>query len=107
MASKDQYMLELGVFSEGMHFMVMMHQSRRSLLARPAIAGQDGAVCVVDLERTKRQRQQRIRKRSQRTRKHQSKYMLLRILKMEWKVRFATRATCYSFCVLVLNLDKF
>ena len=36
-------MSELDVFSEGRHFMVMMHLPRRSALVKHAIAGQNGA----------------------------------------------------------------
>ena len=80
MVYKDQYMLEPGVFFGGKHFMVLMHLSRRSPLARPATVCQNGAVYVVGPEKTRNQSQRR-RRRSQRTGKHQSRYMLLKILK--------------------------
>lgn len=54
MAYKDQYMLERGVSSEGMHFMDMMRLPKRSLPAEPATAGQNGAACVVDLEKIRK-----------------------------------------------------
>ncbi|KAF2293153.1 hypothetical protein GH714_038077 [Hevea brasiliensis] len=78
------YMLELGVFFEGRHFMVMMHLSRRSPLVRPATVGQNGAASAVDPERTRNRSQRRRRKRS-RTGKHQSRYTLWKILKKELK----------------------
>jgi hypothetical protein len=61
MEYKDQFMLELDVFSEGMHSMDMMHLPRRSLQAKPVIVGQDGAAFVLALER-KRIRAPRNRK---------------------------------------------
>lgn len=44
-------MSELGVFSEGLHFMGMMRLPKRSPRAGPATVGQNGAACVVGLER--------------------------------------------------------
>lgn len=52
-------MLELGVFSEGKRFMDMMLLPKRNPLEKPAIAGQNGAACVVDLERTRMQSQRK------------------------------------------------
>jgi len=51
MASKDQYMWELGVSSGGMHSMDMMLLLRRNHQGRHVIVGQNGASCVVDQER--------------------------------------------------------
>lgn len=78
-------MLELGAFSEGKHFMDMMHLPKRSRQAGPAIVGQDGAACVVVPER--RMLKQRKRKRNQNTGKRPSRFMLLKILKRELKVK--------------------
>lgn len=52
-------MLELGVFSEGKRFMDTMLLPKRNPLEKPAIAGQNGAACVVDLERTRMQSQRK------------------------------------------------
>ena len=84
-------MLELGVFSEGKHFMDMMHLPKRSHQAGPAIVGQDGAACVVVPGR-RRMLKQRKRKRNQNIGKHPSRFMLLKILKRELKVNIAS---CY------------
>jgi len=48
---KVQFMLELDVFSEGMHSTDMMHLSRRSRQAKPATVCQSGAAGAVALER--------------------------------------------------------
>lgn len=81
-------MLEQGVFSEDKHFMVMMHQLPRSLLARPAIVCQNGATAyAVVLERTRKQSERR-RQRSLSKGKLQSRYMLLKTLKREFQVGF-------------------
>lgn len=46
-------MLAQGVSSEGKLFMDMMLLSRRSHRARLVTAGRSGAVCAVDLEKTR------------------------------------------------------
>ena len=51
MGSKVPFMLELGVCSEGRHFMDMMLLSRRKPQGRLVIVGQNGVACVVDPER--------------------------------------------------------
>ncbi len=80
-------MSELDVFSEGKHFMDLMHLPRRRPSAKPVTAGQNGAACVVALERTKMGRQRRRKRRNLSTGKHQNRYMHLKILKRERKVR--------------------
>lgn len=91
MAYKDQYMLEQGVSSEGMLFMDMMHLPKRSLPAGPATVGQNGAACVVGLEKirkeSQRKRKRKRKRRNQSIGKLQSRYMHLKILKRELKVR--------------------
>jgi len=51
MGSKVQYMSELDVFSEGMHYMDTMHPPRRNHRAKLVTVGQSGAACVAALER--------------------------------------------------------
>lgn len=48
MGSKDQYMLELGVFLEDKLCMAMMPQLQQNLQARHATAALSGAACAVD-----------------------------------------------------------
>jgi hypothetical protein len=98
MVYKDQYMLELGVFFGSKHSMVMMHLSRRNPLGRLATVCQNGAIYGVGPEKTRNQSQRR-RRRSQRTGKHQSRYMPLKILK-ELKVLLSYCTHCVLFiCV--------
>jgi len=44
-------MSELDVFSEGMHYMDMMHLPRRNHRAKLVTVGQSGAACAAALER--------------------------------------------------------
>jgi len=81
------------VSSEGKLFMVMMPQNKRSRLATPVTAGQNGAFAAAVLEPEKRTGNQNLRtprsrtvKRRLRTRKLPHKYMLLRTLRRELKV---------------------
>lgn len=80
-------MLVRGVFSEGMHFMDMMLLPRRSDLARPATACQNCALAVAVSDRKRTRKGKQRKRRSQSTGRHQVKYMLLKPLKKELKVR--------------------
>lgn len=73
MVSKDPYMLELVVSSEGRHCMDMMLLPRRNHQGRLVIVCQNGAAGVVDLERRTKKQSQMIKRK--RTRMLQSRYM--------------------------------
>lgn len=73
MGSKGPFMSEPGVSSEGRHSTDMMLLPRKNHQGRPVIVGQNGAACVVDLERRTRNPSQMIKRR--RPRIPQSRYM--------------------------------
>ena len=102
-------MLERVVFSEDKRCMGMMHQNKRSLQARPVIVCRNGAsaaAAALDPERRPENQRprittsSRITKRNLRTRIHPLKYMLLKTLKKESKVR--KTFTCYSLCSKII-----
>lgn len=62
MVYKDLYMSELDVFSEGKRSMDLMHLGRKRRLAGHVTAGQGGAVCVVVLERTRKEKERENRR---------------------------------------------
>ena len=81
-------MSELGVSSEGKHYMDSMLLLKRRHLARRVTAGRSGAVFVVVQGRTRRGKERKIRIRSLSTKRHRSKYTLLKPKKKELKVEF-------------------
>lgn len=89
MVCKALYTSEPGVSSEGKLYTDSTLLLRRRHLARRAIAGQNGAVCVVVRGRARKGKQGKERKiRSQSIKRPRSKYMLLKPSKKELKVNF-------------------
>lgn len=93
MVCKGPYMLAQGVSSEGKLFMDMMLLSRRSHRARLVTAGRSGAVCAVDLEKTREKnwREKNWRKKRRRhwsKKRHLNRYMHLKPSKKVLKVTF-------------------
>lgn len=99
-------MSELDASSEGKHCMDTMPPLRRSRPARRATAGRNGAVGVVVLGRTREEKRRKIRKRSQSTERHPSRYMLSKPLKKgQKKVEFFFKKT-KNYCLYTEERNK-
>lgn len=82
--------MELDVYSEGKHFMDLMLLRRRSGPVKLAIVGRNyvAPAAVLGVKRTVKEKQRETQRRKQSRGIRQNKYMHLRRLKKELKVRF-------------------